>query len=228
MQVFSPASLLRWISVYGLALVLGIEAGCTSTGYQRGDVAAVSMQRAASEVQTQERAMDQTMAALRDLVNQPQGDLRIAFKRYSKALDRLIASTERTETTGKTMEAKNAAYVAEWDRQLQAIDFGHIHELSEARRNEVTNRMDAIERRYHDSQEAMVPLITYLLDIRRALSIDLTTAGLESMKGVVQNANDNVAKVQMALDSLTTELTTSSARMSSMAYQPNQPPPATQ
>jgi hypothetical protein len=120
------------------------------------------------------------------------------------------------------MELKNAAYVAEWDRQLQAIDYGHIHELSEARRNEVTNRMEAVERRYHESQEAIVPLISYLLDIRRALSADLTTAGLQSMRTVAQNANDNVVKVQTALDALTTELTNSGAQMSSIAYQANQ------
>ena len=193
--------------------------GCSSTGYQKGDVAAISMQRAAGEVQAEGRAMDQTMATLRDLVDQPQGDLRIPYKRYSKSLDRLIASAERIENTGKKMKEKNAAYVAEWDRQLQTIDYGHIHELSETRRNEVTNHVDAVERRYEESQEAMVPLITYLMDIRRALSTDLTSAGLESMKPVVQNANDNAVKVQTALDALTAELTNSSAGLSSVAYQ---------
>jgi hypothetical protein len=49
------------------------------------------------------------------------------------------------------------------------------------------------------------------------------------MRSVVQNANDNVAKVQTALDALTAELANSSAGMSSMAYEANQPlPPATQ
>jgi uncharacterized coiled-coil protein SlyX len=75
----------------------------------------------------------------------------------------------------------------------------------------------------------MVPLITYMLDIRTALSADLTMGGLESMRSVVQNANDNVAKVQTALDALTAELANSSAGMSSMAYEANQTlPPATQ
>jgi hypothetical protein len=124
------------------------------------------------------------------------------------------------------MEEKNGEFVAEWDHRLQTIDYGHIHELSEARRNDVTNRMTAIQTRYRESQEAMVPLVSYLEDIRTALSTDLTTAGLAALKSVVQNANENVAKVQTALDALTTELTTSSAGMSSVAYQANpQTPP---
>jgi hypothetical protein len=122
------------------------------------------------------------------------------------------------------MEEKNAAYLAEWDKQLAAIDYGHIHEISEARRASVTNSLDTIQRRYQESQAAVQPLISYLLDIRRALSTDLTQGGLEALKGVAQNANNNVAKVQTALDALTTELTTFSAGLSSVGYQANAAP----
>jgi hypothetical protein len=83
----------------------------------------------------------------------------------------------------------------------------------------VTNRVEAINRRYHESQAAVQPLIGYFQDIRSALSADLTGGGLDSLKGIAQNANDNVVKVQTALDALTAELTNSSARLSSVAYQ---------
>ena len=216
---------LRKLSLRALALTaMSFMVGCTSTGYQKGDVAANSMQRAAAEVQLEGRAMDQTMASLSDLLTQSEGDLRRPYKRYSRDLDRLIALARQTENTGARMEQKNAAYIAEWDRQLATIDYGHIHEISEARRSEVTNRLDAIQRRYQESQAAVQPLISYLLDIRTALSTDLTTGGLEALKGVVQNAKDNVVKVQTALDALTNELTSSSAGISSVAYQASPSP----
>ncbi len=209
---------------FAAAVVMSLFNACTSTGYQKGDVAATSMQRAAVEVQLEGRAMDQTVAALSDLVAQTNGDLTGPYKRYSHSLDQLIASAQKTESTGRKMEEKNAAYLAEWDKQLAAIDYGHIQEISAARRTAVTNSLDAIQRRYQESQAAVQPLISYLLDIRRALSADLTTAGLDSLKGVAKNANDNVAKVQTALDALTNELTTSSAGLSSVAYQANAAP----
>jgi hypothetical protein len=209
-----------------LLLALGSLAGCSSTGYQRGDVAALSMRKAAAEVQAEGRALDQTVATLGDLVSKPEGDLRVPFKRYSKSLDQLIAAAQRTENTGRTMEQKSADYIQSWDQQLQSIEYQHVRELSEARRNEVTNHMDAINRRYEESQAAVQPLISYLLDIRKALSVDLTVGGLDSLKSVVENANHNVAKVQTALDSLKAELTNSSERLSSIAYQaaPQNPP----
>jgi phage shock protein A len=171
--------------------------------------------------------MDQTIAALSELISQTNGDLAGPFKHYSRSLDQLIASAQKTESTGREMEEKNAAYLAEWDKQLASIDYGHIHEISEARRSAVTNSLDAIRRRYQESQAAVQPLISYLMDIRRALSSDLTMGGLEALKSVTQNANDNVAKVQTALDALRTELTTSSAGLSSVAYQANTAPTGT-
>lgn len=209
-----------FLSFASVVAVIGLN-GCVSAGYQKGDTAAISMQRAAGEVQLEGRAMDQTMAALSDLISQRNGDLKGPYKRYSRSLDRLIVLAQKTENTGREMEQKNAAYLAEWDRQLAAIDYGHIHEISEARRTAVTNNLDAIQRRYQESQAAVQPLISYLLDIHRALSADLTIGGLEALKGVAQNANENVAKVQTALDALTNELTSSSAGMSSVAYQAN-------
>ena len=114
-----------------------------------------------------------------------------------------MVSAERTQNTQKVMAQKSAAYFQAWDRQLQTIEYQHIRDLSDARRTEVTNRVDAINRRYQESQAAVQPLIKYLEDIREALSTDLTPAGIDSMKNVVQNANDNIAKVQTALDALT-------------------------
>jgi hypothetical protein len=224
MQTHPPLFVRNLYLSFAAVVAISLLNGCTSTGYQKGDVAAVSMQRASAEVQLEGRAMDQTIAALSDLVSQSDGDLTGPYQRYSRSLDQLIASARKVEATGREMEEKNAAYLAEWDKQLAAIDYGHIHEISEARRTSVTNSLDAIQRRYQESQAAVQPLISYLLDIRRALSADLTMGGLEALKGVAQNANNNVAKVQTALDALRTELTTSSAGLSSVAYQANAAP----
>lgn len=192
-------------------------AGCTSAGYKKGDVAAVSLQRAATEVQAETKDIDQTMAALQDLVQQPSGDLRPAFKRFSIDLDRLVARAQKTERTGQQVREKNNAYFQAWDQQLQAIDYQHIRELGQARKAQVTNDIAAINRRYAESQAAVQPLISYLQDIRKALSADLTPGGRASMKAVVQNANDNVVKVQKALDALIAQLTNSGARLASVA-----------
>src|SRR3982751_5169905 len=97
--------------MFALAAAVCLAAGCATKAYQAGDSAAPGMPTAATEVQAEQRALDDTVAALGELVNAQGGDLSIPFTRYSYSLDRLIAAAHRTEATGTRMEVKNAAYV---------------------------------------------------------------------------------------------------------------------
>jgi len=73
-----------------------------------------------------------------------------------------------------------------------------------------------VNRRYTEARAATQPLISYLVDIRKALSNDLTTGGLEAVKPIVQNAEENATKVRTALARLTNELNDSSVQLASI------------
>src|SRR5947207_8883638 len=87
-----PLSCLLLSALTGLALV-----GCRTAGYKQSDATAVSSRELAENVQRENIHLDNTMASLKDLVNNPANDLKPQLKRYSHALDMLIASAERTE-----------------------------------------------------------------------------------------------------------------------------------
>jgi hypothetical protein len=200
-------------------MVMAGMAGCTSTGIHKSDNAAKNLRLAAEDIQIESRHLETTMDALNALVNQPAADLKPQYDRFSSALDRLVASTERVAKTGRAMNQKNAAYMAEWDKQIAGINYQVIRLRSEERRREVHSQLDAVDRRYHDARVALQPLVHYLEDIRKALQADLTVEGLEAIKPVAANANANAQKVQVALGNLTTELTASSMRLSSINQQ---------
>lgn len=200
-----------------LAAALWSAGGCRTTGYDKGDAASRSLQQAAAEVQAESRAIDVTMEALNNLVNTPAADLKPQFKRFSSALARLEATARQTERTRERMEIKSAAYFEAWDKKMAGINYGIVRDQSESRRAEVTNQFHAVNTRYLDAQGVVRPLISYFHDIRTALSVDLTAAGLESVKSIVGNAERNARKVQMALGKLSDELTSSGAGWSSVA-----------
>jgi len=216
-----PTKSLRTIGCVAIfAALAGLSlAGCTSTNYKKGDAAANSLESAAAEVQAESRALDLTLASLKDLYNDAGPDLKQPFQHFSTCLDRLVSTAHRTELTGQKMAQKNATFLLAWQKQLGEIDYEHIRNLSQGRMLEVSNRFDTVNRRYLDSQAVVQPMIGYLLDLRRALSSDLTPEGLASMKVVQQNAESNALKVQTALGALSTELAESGNRLSSVAYQ---------
>ncbi|HWN94037.1 MAG TPA: DUF2959 family protein [Methylomirabilota bacterium] len=220
----SPTAFYAWPALF-LVVALLLGAGCRSTGYRKSDAAGKSLSTAAAEVQAESRAIDATVAALNDLVNQPATDLKPQFRRFSAALKRLVAAAEQTEKRGEFMEEKNAEYFAVWDQEVAAINYGIVREQSENRRAEVTNRFHSIKSRYEEAQAVVRPLINYFSDIQTALSLDLTSDGLESVRSIVNNADQNSRKVQMALGRLAEELTASSTSMSSFALRKPQPQP---
>ena len=208
--------LLPVIQTCVLSLALCWVTGCRSTGYHKGEVAGRGLQTASAEVETETRQIEATLAALKDLVEAPGADLKPQFRRFSSCMDRLIDSAERTDKTGKRVELKNAKYFAAWEKEMAGIHYGVIREHSEARKAEVTNQLHTVNVRYQELQAVVWPLITYFNDIRAMLRADLTAAGLESVKGIVSNADQNARKVQTALAKLSNELTACGTSLSAV------------
>jgi hypothetical protein len=219
---------LKTTGTLGLAIATLCLAGCASSPYQKGDVAAVSLQDAASEVQGQSRALEVTMGTLDDLVNKPEPDLRPQYKRFSRSLDILASYARRNERSQARVRDKSAAYFEAWDKQAATMNYETVRTHSQERKTEVTTYVDSVNKRYHEAQGAMGPLLSYLYDVRKVLDTDLTPGGIESVKPIVSKARENADRVQLALGRLTTELASSGSKMSSVAYQNSTLPPTQQ
>ena len=207
-----------------LLVALWCAAGCQSAGYRKSETARRSLETAAAEVQVQADQIDVTLQSLNDLIEHPASDLKPQFQRFSAELDRLVAQTERVERTRQRMARKNAEYFDAWDRQASAIQYGTIRHQSTTRRSEVTNRVHAVNSFYVESQEVAWLAINYFKDIRTALSLDLTSAGLESVKAIAASGEENAKTLQATLGRLSDALAISSRRMPPEAM--GSPPPA--
>jgi len=198
--------------------------GCVSSGYQKSEAAAASLQIAAGEVQAESRSLDATLSSLNDLVNKPPSDLKLQYEGFSSNLDHLIAAARRNEAVLRRVEEKSAAYFQSWDQDLATMNYEAVRARSQERKAEVTSNFDSVYRRYRETQATIQPLLDYFQDIRKALATDLTFGGIEAMKPTVSTVNENSSKVQTALARLADDLAASGARMSSI---PVPPPPST-
>jgi len=201
------------------ALAAAWLTGCSSTGYQKSDAAAGSMEMAAAEVQAENRAMEATLAALDDLIHKPSADLKPQFERFGAALDRLMEAEKRNEKSADRIGRTSAAYFETWDRELASINYGRIRSENVSRKTQVSGQFNTVNRRYRETQAVVQPLLVYLQDIRTALSADLTAGGIAANKDFADNADKNARKVQTALERLADDLADSGMRMSSIVAQ---------
>src|SRR5688572_2868549 len=84
-------------------LALGCVLGCRSTGYEKSDAAALSLNKAMVEVHVVTGDIETTLEMLGSLVNEPAADLKPQYEQFSAALDRLKESVAQTESTRKRM-----------------------------------------------------------------------------------------------------------------------------
>jgi hypothetical protein len=215
-------ALLRAFQVSTGALALFTIVGCASTNYHRADAASESLQKAGVQIQAESRAIDVTLVALDDLVNRPAPDLKPQFARYNSSLARLVDASKRAEKSAEEADQKSAEYFRNWDKETAGIKYEVVRDQSVSRKTQVSNEFNTVNQRYRENQAVIEPLISYLQDIRTALSTDLTAGGIQSVKQLADNAQQNARKVQMALARLSDELSASGARMSSVIPQETQ------
>jgi hypothetical protein len=199
------------------AVALLYFGGCASGNYQRADVAGECMRTAGMRIDAENRSIDFTVTALDDLVNKPAPDLKPQFERFSASLDRLGGAAARAEKAAQLADKKSAEYFENWDKETAEIKYEAVRDQSVSRKTEVSNEFNTVNERYRENQAVIVPLISYLQDIRTALSTDLTVGGVQSVKTLADNAEQNARKVQSALGRLTDDLSASGARMSSIS-----------
>jgi hypothetical protein len=209
----------RVVQVSSCSVALLLACGCASTNYHRADAASQSLKKAARQIQAESYCIDNTLAAVDDLVNKPAVDLKPQFARFNTSLDRLVAASDRAQKAADVAHKKSAEYFQTWDKETAAIKFEAVRDQSVSRKTQVSNEFNTVDQRYRENQAVMDPLISYLQDIRTALSTDLTAGGIQSVKPLVDNAEQNARKVQTALARLSDELTDSGARMSSIMPQ---------
>jgi hypothetical protein len=200
----------------GLVGVLTL-CGCATTGYQMSDTTAAGLQRASQNLSTETRTLEATLTSLNDLVNKPTGDLRTQFLLFSRSLDQATASSHATQDSLNDVRREGTTYFSTWDRQSTNITNADIRTRSQARRKEVGEQFDSTLGRFRDAQSAVKPVLAYLEDIRKALSVDLTTDGLSGTKDIVENANVSSAGALKGLKQSASEVKALGAKLSFFA-----------
>ena len=110
-RVLGPTAFLAFI----------ILIGCATT-YKEGTQTVAGIQNVEQEARVARAQVDTTIAALDDMFNNQQGDLKMQFETYSKSIDDMEAQAKRVRNRVDTMKSRKAAYLQQWDKQMTTIE----------------------------------------------------------------------------------------------------------
>ena len=204
------------------AAAIMLAAGCASSGYDKGEKTAQNIQTAANRIAALPTLVDKTMASLDALVNKPQADLRPQFKQFNADLAEVESAAKEVGAARRSMGEKGKEFFAAWDAQLAQISNEDIKARSEARKKEVTDRLDAIKRSYTEAETAFRPFMNNLKDVQKYLSVDLTSGGVTAIKDTVAKANQEAVTLKASATKLADDFKALGVAMSSVT--PAAPP----
>jgi chromosome segregation ATPase len=193
-----------------------LAAGCTSSGYDTGNQTAQNIQTAANRIAALPGQIDKTVASLDELVKKPQADLRPQFKQFTANLNEVESAAKDIAAKRRSMGEKSKEFFAKWDAQLAQITNEDIKARSEARKKEVSDRMEAIKRSYTEAETAFRPFMSELKDVQKYLSVDLTPGGTAAIKNTVTKADEDAAKLNTTITQLAEQFKALGLAMSSV------------
>jgi flagellar biosynthesis chaperone FliJ len=174
---------------------------------------AASVKEAREQLQNTRTDLQATVGALNDLQKQS-GDLRPAYEKFSASIEKTRNSAGLAAKLGETMSTDSKNYFDAWLSEINGISNPDIRKVS-------TKRLDTVKKQYDEAVKEVkrvaplfTPMMSDLEDLKSALGMDLTPAGLKAHSKAVGNTNKSLAAFQKpidksleALDKLSTALT---------------------
>ena len=205
------------VSHLALATALVTLAGCASGNYQKGAATSSNLSDSATKIGDGRVKINNTLAALDDLVDNPQGDLVPKLKKYNDAVSDLESTAHEVGAKVRGMSSSGKEYFQNWDQQIAQIKNEDVKNRSAERKAEVQKQLADVKKSYVQAKMDFTPFMTDLKDIQTALNTDLTTSGIAAIKGARDKAKADAVPLQKSIDQLITEFRELGVAMASSA-----------
>jgi hypothetical protein len=193
-------------AVLAASALLSISAGCRTTGTERAAKAAESLNVLQAEIGSANEKLGLSVAALNDLVKNPQSNLRPQYETFSKSLEALDAQIASVRSRAETMKARGKEYFTAWEETSKSLSSPEMQEYSQGRRAQLGASYESIQTEVARIGELGKPLMAALRDTQKVLSLDLTPSGLDLAKAPSEKANVDAAALKVEVEKLQKDL----------------------
>ena len=196
----------------GLA-VAAMLSGCATSGYKQADKTGAGIASFRDEVVNLKHAVDGAMENLNDTAETAATDPRKAFQAFAKSVDKVESARAKVGKRAADMKAAGDAYFKQWEAQLANINNPEIRDLAQERKAKLNVIFGKLRPLVEQSKADFDPFLADLKDLRTFLNQDLTIAGVDAAKGIIQKTRDHGVVLQKSLDGLIDEMNSIAAQL---------------
>lgn len=190
----------RFLPVLVFLPVLALSPACQSSGHDKADSTASSMDSLRKAVGAMKERINASAASLAAVVENRSVDPKPHFQKYTKDVESVVDGLSRIESGLKSMKSQGQAYFAEWEKQAATIEDPDLKKSAEDRRARLVKAVDGVSTAVDAARAEIQPFVTKIRDVRTYLSNDLTPAGIESVEDKSKRITNDAESIGEKLD----------------------------
>ncbi len=198
-----------------LTLALGTLLACTAQAGQ--EQLAASIKQAREEAAATSAQLSTTLNALNALVAQKPGDLRPTYECFRAEIPKTQAAAGATSTRVQMMGNQRDKYFSDWQATIGGINNPGLQKKAQKRLDKAAKSYAKVEAAFKTAAEKFRPFLSDLSDVEKALSNDVTIAGVKGMKSVTRKANWDYKFVYNAIEEALKEMKSMESALSGQA-----------
>jgi hypothetical protein len=149
-----------------------------------------------------EQQIDKTLAALAELTDPNQQDIRGAYNKYCDQLARMKQHSDTLKREADAMRSSRDEYFGKWEAKSSEIENPTIRASAEARRKRLRDAHERIITTSADARDAYVPFMKDLGDIKKYLDNDLSKASIADLGDAAKKVQCDGAIVKEKIDAV--------------------------
>lgn len=158
--------------------------------------------------------VDEVLGAMDQLAS-TRVDLRPAYALYSGEVSETVIQGRSARERAQEMRDQWQQYITSWEREIDQITTPELRESVTKRRQTVRENYDNIRDAARAVDAAYEPFVRQLRDIQRALSLDLTPAGVAAAQPAFASARQAGDELKQRINEFIAQLDNVSAGLSS-------------
>jgi len=165
---------------------------------------AIDLLQFRNDVQATRSATLRTRDALGRLPDSP--NMQDAYTSYSNELTALSGLIEKTSVESAEVRNGGRKLFAQWEEETRSIKNPDIRAVAETRRANLQADYNEMITPLINARANFTPLLSDFTDLRKALALDLTPAGIQAVKPLIGKVTEEADATVKSLDALATEL----------------------
>jgi len=194
-------AILKALSAGALGILLPFAGCATNKSGQAKEVTktVTSMQTTRQELAKAQVRVDDALAAMDRLGVAAPAELPKTYRTFTREVSQTVGQAGTARRRADQMSERWQDYIAGWGKESEQFSTPELRAQAAERRQTVRQNYDRLRDAARVLEQAYQPFLTQLRDIQKALSLDLTPAGVQAAQPAFQRAHQSGADLKQAI-----------------------------